>query len=38
MINIKKGIPLKLDAFFQFIKNNLKAREVYLKTNDRFTV
>lgn len=35
---IQKGIPLKIDPFFQFIKNNLKAREIYLKFNDRFTV
>ena len=29
---------MKIDPFFQFIKNNLKAREIYLKANDRFTV
>jgi ribosomal protein S18 len=35
---MQKGLPLKVDPFFQFIKNNLKAREIYLKANDRFTV
>jgi ribosomal protein S18 len=35
---IQKGLPLKVDPFFQFIKNNLKAREIYLKANDRFSV
>jgi len=35
---MQKGIPLKLDPFFQFLKNNLKAREIYLKNNDRYTV
>lgn len=28
---------MKVDPFFQFIKNNKLAREVYLKENDRFT-
>lgn len=27
-----------MDPFFQFLKNNLKAREIYLKASDRFTV
>ena len=35
---MQKGLPLKVDPFFQFIKNNLKAREIYLKANDRFTL
>ena len=37
-ILIKKGIPLTLDPFFQFLKKNKLAREVYLKKSDRFTV
>jgi hypothetical protein len=29
---------LKIDPFFQFIKSNKLAREIYLQANDRFTV
>lgn len=35
---MQKGLPLKVDPFFQFIKNNLLARQVYLRHNDRFSV
>ena len=35
---MKKGIPLAIDPFFQFLKRNRLAREVYLRKNDRFTV
>ena len=35
---MQKGIPLSIDPFFQFLKQNYLAREVYLKKNDRFTV
>lgn len=29
----QKGLPLKIDPFFQFLKHNKLAREVYLKEN-----
>ena len=29
---------MKVDPFFQFIKQNFKAREIYLQGNDRFNV
>ena len=35
---MQKGLPLKVDPFFQFIKNNLKAREIYLKAIDGFSL
>lgn len=31
-------MPLAIDPFFQYIKKNKLAREVYLKKSDRFTV
>ena len=34
----QKGIPLASDPFFQFMKTNKLAREIYLNKNDQFSV
>lgn len=35
---MQKGLPLAFDPFFQYLKKNRLAREIYLRQNDRFTV
>jgi hypothetical protein len=34
----ERGLPLALDPFFQYIKNNRLAREIYLRAGEDFTV
>ena len=38
MSTARKGIPLASDPFFQFLKRNYLAREIYLKAGERYTV
>ena len=36
--DVKKGVPLHQDPFFQFIKNNRIVREMLVKPNEEFSV
>jgi hypothetical protein len=38
LYDIPKGIPLRQDQFFQFIKNNRKAREMLIQPTEEFSV
>ena len=35
---VRPGVPLAQDPFFQFFKNNRSAREMMIKEDEEFTV
>lgn len=34
----RRGVPLGQDPFFQYIKKNYKAREVFIKPGEEYTI